>query len=150
MDQITNKEVIQQLIYFAIKHRKIMQHYLDKTGVFHAQHRILMNIYHHPNVSQNDLAKMMEVSSATIAVSLKKLEKEGYIERVVDETDNRFNKINITEKGKQVILHSKEIIEATDEKVLQDFTDEEKYNLFSLLKKVNDNLARMEEEVQIK
>lgn len=150
MNQVTNKDVIHELIFFAIKHRKIMQHYLDKTGVFHAQHRILMNIYHHPNVSQNDLAKMMEVSSATIAVSLKKLESEGYINRIVDETDNRFHKINITEMGKQVIEQSKAIIDATDHKVLQDLTVEEMYNLFNLLKKINDNLVRMEEEIQLK
>ena len=50
-----------------------MQNYLDATGVFHAQHRLLMEIARNPNVSQNDIAKIMDVSAATIAVSLKKL-----------------------------------------------------------------------------
>jgi Mn-dependent DtxR family transcriptional regulator len=37
----------------------------------------------------------MDVSAATIAVSLKKLEKGGYINKVMDEGDNRLNQITM-------------------------------------------------------
>jgi len=39
IDKISNKEVIRQLIIFAMKHRRIMQKFLDETGVYQAQHR---------------------------------------------------------------------------------------------------------------
>ncbi|NLN04473.1 MAG: MarR family transcriptional regulator [Clostridiaceae bacterium] len=62
------KHIIRELITFAIKHRKIMQNYLDATGVYHSQHRLLMEISRNPNASQTELARRMDVSSATIAV----------------------------------------------------------------------------------
>ena len=49
---------------------------------------------------------MYGVSGATMAVSLKKLEKGGYINRLVDQHDNRCNQICITEKGREVVEES--------------------------------------------
>lgn len=145
--KISNKEIIHQLIGFVLKHRKLMQHYLDETGVYHAQHRLLMEISRHPNASQADIARSMDISPATIAVSLKKLEKGGYIHKVMDETDNRFNQITVTEKGNQVVEQSKRIFEATDRKVFEGFSEEEKVSLSLLLQKLDANLTRMEEEI---
>src|SRR5690606_230908 len=99
---------------------------------------------------QNDIAKLMDVSAATIAVSLKKLEKGGYINREIDEKDNRLNKINITEKGKKVVEQSKKIFEAVDQKVFQGITDEEKAALINLLQKLNNNLSKIEDELEAK
>lgn len=150
INEISNKKIIYQLINLAIKHKKIMQNYLDETGVYHAQYRLLLAISHNENASQNDIAKLMDVSAATIAVSLKKLEKGGYINREIDEKDNRLNKINITEKGKKVVKQSKKIFEAVDQKVFQGITDEEKAALINLLQKLNNNLSKIEDELESK
>lgn len=149
-EAITNKSVIYQLIGFAMKHRRIMQSYLDETGVYHAQHRLLMEISKNPNASQIDIARTMDVSAATIAVALQKLEKGGYINKEVDEGDNRLNQITITGKGHRVVEQSKKIFDATDREVFSGFTEEEKQTLSSLLKKIDANLDRMEEEIRVK
>jgi DNA-binding MarR family transcriptional regulator len=149
-DSTDNKVIIYQIIGFAMKHRKIMQGYLNDTGVYQAQHRLLMKIFHNPNASQKDIAMMMDVSAATIAVSLKKLEKGGYIKRETDLGDNRFNQITITQKGNKVVEQSKQIFESADRKIFDGFSDEEKHTLSDLLKKLNTNLARMEEELKSK
>lgn len=146
----TNKGVILQLIMFAKKHKKIMQYYLDETGVYQAQHRLLMEISRNPNISQKDIARSMDISPATIAVSLKKLEKGGYIHKSMDEADNRFNQITITEKGNRVVEQSKQIFEATDRKILEGFTAEEKNTLSLLLQKLDVNLAKMEDEIKLR
>ena len=127
-----------------------MQYYLDETGVYHAQHRLLMEISRHPNASQADIARFMDISPATIAVSLKKLEKGGYIRKEMDEADNRFNQITITEKGNRVVERSKRIFEATDRRVLEGFTETEKISLSLLLQKLNANLTRMEDEIKLR
>jgi DNA-binding MarR family transcriptional regulator len=148
--KINNMILVHQLIGFAIKHRKIMLNYLAETGVYHSQHRLLMEISHYPNVSQNDIARMMDVSAATIAVSLKKLEKEGYINKEMDEGDNRLNKITITEKGNRIVEQSRQIFESTDRKVFEGFTEEEKSTLSFLLQKLDANLGKMEDELKLK
>jgi len=149
-NKISNKRIIYQLINFVLKHRKIMQNYLDETGIYHAQHRLLMEISRNPNASQIDIARLMDISAATIAVSLKKLEKEGYINREKDEDDNRLNKITITEKGNRVVEQSKQIFDATDQEVFKDFTEEEKCTLSDLLQKLDNNLDMMENEIKLK
>lgn len=148
MSPDNNREIILRLICFAIKHRKIMQHYLDKTGVYQAQHRLLIEVFQNPSASQNDLARSMEVSPATIAVALKKLEKGGYIHREMDEGDNRFNKITLTEKGNRVVEQSRKIFETTNQKVFEGFTEDEKSVLLTLLQKLNHNLTKMEDEIK--
>lgn len=148
MNKISNKKIIHQFINFALKHKKIMQYYLDETGVYQAQHRLLMEISHNQNISQNDIARSMDVSAATIAVSLKKLEKRGYIKREIDQEDNRLNKITITDKGKKVVEKSKQIFDTVDQKVFEGITEEEKFTLLVLLQKLNDNLNRMEDELK--
>ena len=91
----------------------------------------------------------MLVSPAAIAVSLKKLEKEGYINREKDEDDNRLNKITITNKGNRIVEQSKKIFESTEKRVFEGFTEEEKSTLFALLKKLNVNLLKMEDQIKL-
>jgi len=147
-DKGSNKEILHQLITFAVKHKRIMQNYLDETGVYQFQHRLLMEIFRNPHVSQKDIARTMDVSAATVAVSLKKLEKGGYIKRETDEGDNRLNKIAITEKGNNIVEKSRKIFESANRKVFEGFTGEEKSALLVLIKKLNANLARMEDEIR--
>jgi len=147
--KVNNKALIHMLIGFAMKHRRIMQYYLDETGVYQAQHRLLMHISCNRNVSQKDIADSMGISAATIAVSLKKLEKGGYINKVMDEGDNRFNQITLTDKGKSVVEQSIRIFEETDSKVFEGFTEDEKSALAALLQKLDDNLIKMEEEIKL-
>lgn len=149
-NKISNKEIIHQLVGLSLKHRKIMQYYLDETGVYQAQHRILMEISRNQNASQKDIARSMDVSAAAIAVSLKKLARGGYINKDMDEGDNRFNQITITEKGKRVVEQSKQIFDMADQKVLENFTEEEKSALSVLLKKLDSNLIKMEDEIRLK
>ena len=56
-------------------HRRKIEKLLDGTGLHRAQHRMLMTLSDCPVTSQVELANILEVSAATVAVSLKKLEK---------------------------------------------------------------------------
>ena len=98
--------LVEKYIRVARLHRSMMERRLDGTGVYRSQHQILMFVSDNPNVSQKELARMYGVSGATIAVSLKKLERGGYIRRLVDQEDNRCNQICITDKGRKVVEDS--------------------------------------------
>src|SRR5690554_783900 len=135
-----------QIIHFAKKHRKVMQRCLDETGVYQAQHRLLMRISHHPYSSQKELAQIMEVSTATVAVTLKKLERAGYVKKIMDKEDNRLNQVVITDKGNRVIEESKQIFNSTEKRIFENFTEEEKNTLLLLMEKLNANLSQLEEE----
>ena len=68
-------------------HRTILERKLNQNGLYRSQHQLLMYISDHPNQSQKEIARLNRISPATAAVTLKKLEKGGYITRIVDQED---------------------------------------------------------------
>ena len=134
----------------------MLRRYLDRkvshTGVYPTQHRLLMELDSNPSCSQVELAEKFDVSAAAIAVSLKKLEKGGYITRLADESDNRINQVSITEKGKEVIRKSILIFRETDRCFFFCFTDEEVAQFLHFMERVYKNMAeqncRLDEEEQ--
>ena len=83
--------------------KRVISKKVAGTGVYRSQHRMLMILGKHPDCSQSAIAEKLEISPAAVAVSLKKLEKAGYISRQCDEADNRMNHVVVTPKGKEVI-----------------------------------------------
>lgn len=106
-------------------HRMYLERELNQSGVFRSQHQILMYIAKFPNASQKEIANHYHVSTSTIAVSLKKLEKGGYIKREMDEEDNRFNQICITSKGKEVVDEGVKVFRKVEKALFESFTEDE-------------------------
>ena len=73
------------------------------------------------------------MSPAAVAVSLKKLEKAGYIERQCVENDNRVNHIIVTEKGKRTIDISIRYFKEMDIAFFEGFSMEEMEQMESFL-----------------
>ena len=82
----------------------------------------------------------MGISPAAVTVTLKKLEREGYISRSMTDEDNRRNEIRITEKGISKVTESRAMFEATDKELFADFSPEELETFVSFLERMNRNL----------
>ena len=72
--------------------------------------------------TQKEVAQHFEISSAAVAVMLKKLEASGYIQRVSQKDDMRFNRIAVTEKGKSVINATKKLVDEVDFQMFENFS----------------------------
>lgn len=134
--------LIEKYIRINRLHRSMMERRLDGTGVYRSQHQILMFVWDNPNVSQKELARMYGVSGASIAVSLKKLEKGGYIRRVVDQRDNRCNQICITQKGRKIVEDSVRIFRRTEQCMFLGFSENDMKVMGELLDRICSNLDR--------
>ena len=128
------------------EHRRVMEKNLECTGVFHSQHRVLMYLSDHAGCSQKEMADAHHISTAAIAIHLKKLEKAGLVERVVDSADNRCNVITLTEKGRLVVEQSRRIFRAVDGCMFRNFSEEELNTLIFCLDKMIGNLAFAESQ----
>ena len=64
----------------------------------------LMNIFYHQNCSQKDLAKLLFVSESNVAQIIKRLEKNNFITRVIDENNKSRKIINLTNDGKILVF----------------------------------------------
>lgn len=138
------KNPVKMMILVSQLHRRKLERLVGETGLHRAQHRMLMTLSEHEFDSQLELARMLQISTATVAVSLKKLEQDGYIEREAKAADNRANFIRLTGKGKQVVESSREIFENIERQVVKDFSEEEIGLLRNYLKRMYDNLSEIE------
>lgn len=94
--------------------------------------------------SQRDVARQMELSPATVAVSLKALERDGYVARAADERDARRNRVSLTDKGRRAVEKCGESFRAVDERMLSGFSPEEKAQLTGFFQRMIENLGGME------
>ena len=75
--------------------------------------------------SQRELADLLRVSPATIATSLKSLERQGYVERQRDAVDCRRNLISITQRGLDALDQSRQVMDQVDRAMFAGFSQEE-------------------------
>jgi MarR family multiple gene transcriptional regulator MgrA len=122
--------------------RRCIEKKVNHTGVYQSQHRLLMHLNHHPNCSQVEIARELEISPAAVAVSLKKLESGGYITRETTESDNRTHRVTITPKGRSVIEWSEQMFLETEKAMFEGFSEEEMQSLQQFFERIYENLLR--------
>lgn len=142
-----DKDLIRKFICLTQLHRKVVEKRVEGTGVHQAQHHLLMCLAKNEFGSQVELAKKMRVTPATVAVSLKALERDGFIYREAKATDSRFNNIKLTEKGQTVVKESQHIFDEIDKVIFEGITTKEKEQLSKVLDKLYENLVEVREEI---
>lgn len=115
---------------------------VSSTGVYRSQHRILMMLSEHPDCSQTELADELDISSAAVAVTLKKLEKAGYISRQCSAEDNRMNHVVMTDKGKMIIDISHSYFQEVENALFVGFSEEEMALLEKFFLRIIQNCER--------
>ena len=83
--------------------REIIKKYkpfLDEIGLTYTQYITMMVMWEHEKISAKEMGKLLYLDSGTLTPVLKKLEKDGYVKRKRNHSDERILEIEITEKGR--------------------------------------------------
>lgn len=120
--------------------RRAIEKRVARTGVYRSQHQMLMNLGRNPDCSQNELAARLDITPAAVTTTIKKLERGGYITRIVCEEDNRVNRIRVTEKGQEIITQSIAIFDEVEAQALRGFSKEEIEQFEGFVKRISINL----------
>ena len=139
------KYLVWEVIKIAREHRKTVEKKVCSLGIHPSQHHFLMHIAKNGSCTQNSIAEAMEISAATVAVSLKKLEKGGYIEKQISRSDGRSNVIGLTKKGEDVVEKSKTMFEEVDQAMFASITEQEQEQLHNYMERIINNLKAIEE-----
>ena len=131
---------ISKMITATKMHRQLLDGHVDSIGIYRTQHRILMILDKNGELpSQKELSRRLSITPAAVTGALKKLIKEGYIEKTIG-SDNRFNEIKITELGKETVKKSKACFDIIDRSLFNNFTDEELELYVAFLDKIINNI----------
>lgn len=83
------------------------------------------------------VAKYLMITQGTLTVSVSKLEKKGYVERIKDESDRRIVRLQNTEKAKAVLAVHDDFHKQMIDKIVNDLDIEEEQELLKSLYKVS-------------
>ena len=123
-------------------HRNLLEFKAKDFGIPITCHRVLMHLSKHDKLmSQKELADRLSITPAAVTGILKRLESEQYIERKLG-ADNRYNEIFITDKGRDVVNHTRLTFGSADRALFEDFSDEELDVYVRCLEKMQKNIKK--------
>ena len=114
---------------------------LAHSGLHLGQPRLLQYIWDHPGCTQKEAADELDVTPASAAASLKRLEKAGYVSRRPDPADARRNRLFITPAGISQMEENRRQFEALDREMFGNMTDQEVEAFRRTCEKMFDSLA---------
>ncbi len=135
------KEAVKKMVKVTLLHRYAISTALSGMKLYRGQPEILEYLNDHGDCSQKELADSLGVSPASIATSLKRMNKAGFIERTEDEKDRRINRIRLTPKGNNIRMAGKAECERVDKAMFSGFSDEEILAFSDMLSRVAKNLS---------
>lgn len=92
------------------------------------------------------MARALNLSPATMTVTLKRMEKAGLVLREMDEHDQRILRVHLSEKGREMCETGESRIGVVTAELLEGFTLEEQQQLNEYLGRIARNMERVVEK----
>jgi len=122
---------------------------LESFKIHPGQIPMLFIISKNPGISQIEIAEKIHVTSSTVAIMIRRMEKAGLVRRVKNEKDRRELKVYLTEKSEKLIDKIFEKLKNFERESFKNFTVDEIKTLEYLLKKMLMNLEAIKNDETI-
>lgn len=109
---------------------------LSEIGVTYGQVFIIIYIGKNEACSPKDISKALNLDAGHLNRTLSKLIENDFILQKKNENDKRANIVTLTSKGQEIFKRSYSLFDEWDDIVLSSFTNDEKEQLMTLIKKV--------------
>lgn len=136
-DKALTGQVEDRLFGFMRTHRYTMQRYFQSIGMFNGHPHMLIHLRRHPGITQRELAVGMDISPASVTISIKRLEAAGLVRR---EKHGRQMHLYLTREGEAMDTACARGRDFMIEHLYEGLTEEELSTLYTLLGKMTDNL----------
>ena len=116
---------------------------LQKHGVTVVQMKVLIKLDHaeENTMPLKELERYFDVSQATMAGVIVRLERAGLVEACASERDKRVKLVRISEAGRSLCLSARSNMIKNEERLFSCLTQEEHTQLRALLYKVYDSVG---------
>jgi DNA-binding MarR family transcriptional regulator len=75
---------------------------IEELGVVPGQFAQLLALYEQDGLTQTELSRRVRIEQPTMAVTLKRMERDGLVERVPDPSDRRRALVMLTERARRL------------------------------------------------
>lgn len=116
---------------------------LQSTELTSAQMFLLhyLSRHQHREINQKDIEDALELSHATVAGLISRLESKDFVRLIPSEHDKRCKQIVATDKAKELDAEVERVIAEAEQKLAEGFSDEEMKLLKSFLLRILSNLG---------
>lgn len=135
------KEIGWRMDKIALMRRVLMNRRSVKIGLHMAQTPILRLLLHREGCTQNDLAEWLHVSPASIALSTKRLQRTGMLDKTPDGSDMRRNVLTVTEKGRRALKETEKNFGEIDAQMFRGVDEGERERLLATLDRILANMT---------
>jgi len=115
---------------------------LEGIGMRHAQGMILSYLWQKDGIAQNALAQALNITPPTATNTLQRMERDGWIERRRDVTDQRVVRVYLTGKADALRAEALAIFRELDRELAAVLTHSERSILMASLLKVHHHLSQ--------
>ncbi|WMW25180.1 MarR family transcriptional regulator [Methanolobus sediminis] len=112
---------------------------MKELGLSSGQFHVLMVLSDYQGVTQDFLAGSLLIDKGTVARAVNILEQNGIVRRIQDENNRRAVLVYLTEKGEELIPQVEKIDREWEEAAYTGFTQEERKQAKSFLRKIAQN-----------
>ena len=98
--------------------------------------QILAHLSRHPGASQKELAEHTQKTYAAISQTVKEMLREDYVRREVDDQDQRYAKLFLTEKGVDCARRLRKEIQKAEEQVRMALSAQQQEEVAALLQQL--------------
>ncbi|MCY8977818.1 MarR family winged helix-turn-helix transcriptional regulator [Bacillus atrophaeus] len=134
------KEILREIGMIARALDSISNIEFKEYNLTKGQYLYLVRICENPGIIQEKLAEMIKVDRTTAARAIKKLEMNGFIEKMDDEHNKKIKKLFPTEKGENVFPVIKRENDHSNSVALAGFSEGEAETILHLLQRIRKNI----------
>ena len=130
-------------------HRCSKRYYNEKLnadGITGNQQIYIFQICRHPGISQEQLSQRIAVNKSNVTRQLCALEQNGFIRRQPSPEDKRVLQVFPTEKAEALYPKVLDIMRLWNSLLLEDFSEDEKSLLLSMMQRVQEKALLLAEE----
>lgn len=124
--------------------RIIIQNQTSELELYYGQLPTMEYIARHDGCTQVELAEEMMVSPASVALTTKRLQKAGLVEKKNDEENLRCKRLSVTPKGRELAQKCRKIHDGFDRQIFKDFSEEDMDQFISYLDRMVYNITGQE------
>ena len=113
----------------------------DHKGLTFTDIYVISIAYEEPDTILKDIRERLKIPQTTLSSIVAKLEKRGYIQRVINPKDYRSFSLKVTSKGKEMMKAHNKLDYEQNRHILGILDEEERQDFIRLFAKVADRLS---------
>jgi DNA-binding MarR family transcriptional regulator len=127
--------------HIRLAHGAVYRHFTEtftQLDLTQKQVSVLWLIEEHPEISQAEIGRRLQIDRATIMAIVNRLQKRGFVGRGKSASDGRQQVLHLTPEGREALAGARECILTHETWLKARFSDAEVATLIGLLKRVHE------------